>query len=559
LELEADKETLKFCQKKEFFVPTAEHELKIVLQTWHDLLELLTIKDTVGTKGLARILEKHDEHCQVVQEMFTSIKDCGLTVMVILDNHLQKFFEMVSEMDDVTKASSKERNYLHNQASDFLDGLENCRPPAVVIPQCLRRTPTPMGPSTPKVPTEVGGDESPAAKKKKKAAKKAMDDKSVVTNKAPQQAWSIPQGKSFLDFFNGTQGNDVGWPKLTDGRFESTRNMRIRFQVKGSCTQGCTLAHTVKSKMSGAQETQASAKFCKICQKGRCRLPDAKKKGFELNPISASVNPPRQEQIGPELPQRLRESGAARAGRAPSYDGNPQRRGRSGRKSGPATAGVSPSADKPSAVADEKAGQPERAFRPAMTAIPSDVGKVHEKAGQPHQASSPAMTAIPSDVKGGRKRSPSPQRQSQSESPPGSGRRLRSPVTRDRDLNEQGHNQNRFETPVSKPVSFASPEGVDPKATKKLLLDAAARNENWLAQANLGNTNTPGKNHCPSDPNCFLPDPVVGPDDTFVPPAWFTKEIAAIAASTPRVPTKSSVRFDVSLEAVRHNATLLRS
>jgi hypothetical protein len=91
-----------------------------------------------------------------------------------------------------------------------------------------------------------------------------MDDKSVVTNKEPQQAWSIPQGKSFLDFFNGTQGNGVGWPKLTDAWFESTRNMCIRFQVKGSCTQRCTLAHTVKSKMSGTQETKASAKFRKI-------------------------------------------------------------------------------------------------------------------------------------------------------------------------------------------------------------------------------------------------------------------------------------------------------
>ena len=53
----------------------------------------------------------------------------------------------------------------------------------------------------------------------------------------------------------------------------------------------------------------------------------------------------------------------------------------------------------PSAVANEEAGQPERAIRPAMTAIPSDVGKVHEKAGQPERASCPAMTAIPSGVK----------------------------------------------------------------------------------------------------------------------------------------------------------------
>ncbi len=50
-------------------------------------------------------------------------------------------------------------------------------------------------------------------------------------------------------------------------------------------------------------------------------------------------------------------------------------------------------------VSNEEGGQPERAIRPAMTAIPSDVGKVHEKAGQPERASCPAMTAIPSGVK----------------------------------------------------------------------------------------------------------------------------------------------------------------
>jgi hypothetical protein len=121
-----------------------------------------------------------------------------------------------------------------------------------------------MGPTAPKVPADVGGNAGPAAKKKKRAAKKATDNKSVVTNKEPQQARSIPQGKSFLDFFNGTQGNGVGWPKLTDARFKLTRNMCVRFQVKGSCTQSCTFAHTVKSKMSGAQEAEASAEFRKI-------------------------------------------------------------------------------------------------------------------------------------------------------------------------------------------------------------------------------------------------------------------------------------------------------
>jgi hypothetical protein len=125
-------------------------------------------------------------------------------------------------------------------------------------------------------------------------------------------------------------------------------------------------------------------------------------------------------------------------------------------------------------------------------------------------------------------------------------------------VNQDHTAQHSFETPASKHVDFTSPEGVNPKTPNKLLMEAAARNDSRLAQANLGDTNTLGKSYCSSEPNCFLPDPVIGPDDSFVPPAWFMKEITIIAASPSRVPTKSSVRFDVSMEAARHNAALLR-
>jgi hypothetical protein len=109
-------------------------------------------------------------------------------------------------------------------------------------------------------------------------------------------------------------------------------------------------------------------------------------------------------------------------------------------------------------------------------------------------------------------------------------------------------------------VSFSSPEGVDPRAPNSLLLEAAARNEARLVQANLDDETTLGEiNYCSSDPNCFLPEPAVGPDDTFDPPAWFLKEITIIAATPSPTPTESSVRFDVSIEAAKHNASLLRA
>ena len=44
--------------------------------------------------------------------MFASIAGFGLTVLVIVDHHLQKFFEVVSNMEDMHKVSSCQQDFL---------------------------------------------------------------------------------------------------------------------------------------------------------------------------------------------------------------------------------------------------------------------------------------------------------------------------------------------------------------------------------------------------------------------------------------------------------------
>jgi hypothetical protein len=64
-----DDENVRFHQTKEFLVPKSENELKIVLQTWHDLLELLTVKGSIALGGPGLILEQFEDHWEVIQEM----------------------------------------------------------------------------------------------------------------------------------------------------------------------------------------------------------------------------------------------------------------------------------------------------------------------------------------------------------------------------------------------------------------------------------------------------------------------------------------------------------
>ena len=68
--------------------------------------------------------------------------------------------------------------------------------------------------------------------------------------------------KRYLDFFAMGSPHETGWPKVQNPRFKKPRSLScIRFQVKGSCTEGCRLAYITKSKMTNKQETDVTAKF----------------------------------------------------------------------------------------------------------------------------------------------------------------------------------------------------------------------------------------------------------------------------------------------------------
>jgi hypothetical protein len=70
-----------------------------------------------------------------------------------------------------------------------------------------------------------------------------------------------------------------------------------------------------------------------------------------------------------------------------------------------------------------------------------------------------------------------------------------------------------------------SPFGVDPMAPNLGTKAGADRNAVRLEQANKEDTKTLGENRgqcLSSDPNAFLPEPVIGPDDSFPrTPDWF--------------------------------------
>ena len=60
-------------------------------------------------------------------------------------------------------------------------------------------------------------------------------------------------------------------------------------------------------------------------------------------------------------------------------------------------------------------------------------------------------------------------------------------------------------------------------------------------------------------PELFFLPPLLGPDDRFVPPAWFFREITNISATDTKTPSKPPIRFEMSADAAEANAKVLEN
>jgi hypothetical protein len=113
----------------------------------------------------------------------------------------------------------------------------------------------------------------------------------------------------------------------------------------------------------------------------------------------------------------------------------------------------------------------------------------------------------------------------------------------------------------SKRRTVLSPFGADPMAPNLRTKAGADQNAVRLEQTNKEDTKTLGENrgqHLSSDPNPFLPEPVVGPDNSFPTPDFFLEELRTLAETDCLAPMKLDAMFKVSMEAAQHNADLLR-
>ena len=88
---------------------------------WALFLELRTVKRTIAAQGLRSFLDGVERVDATVKDAFLVAPDFGLKVMLVLENHLQNFHEMVAETSrEVSRLRAADRRFPAHRAENLL-------------------------------------------------------------------------------------------------------------------------------------------------------------------------------------------------------------------------------------------------------------------------------------------------------------------------------------------------------------------------------------------------------------------------------------------------------
>jgi hypothetical protein len=233
------------------------HKLQIQVETFRNLLELLTCHDSVVTQGLSVVLREFKTHYTMIQEMFVTVPQFGLKFLYSLDRQIQRFLEQVSSLKVVAATHHSLRRFLTQKAETLLEAIADGIAPSIMLPASLSRPANAK--STPKEP--VGANTGGSTDKAKEKEKDKQLPKGPVSNPTVNPTWAMPAESTYEGLFQAPSPNLGGWPLIKDPRHKRPKPLRIRYQALGKCQANCYLGHIQKNQMTPKDVAAADALF----------------------------------------------------------------------------------------------------------------------------------------------------------------------------------------------------------------------------------------------------------------------------------------------------------
>ncbi|KAI2493347.1 hypothetical protein MHU86_21192 [Fragilaria crotonensis] len=258
--MDVEDSTVAYYAKQGFFHPTNSHDLRIQLQTALDMLELLTCKNSIATRGLHYILDppRWRRYATEIHDRFVAEKAFGTKFLYTVDRTLQTLFRRLSHLAEGDTVMEGSPTFLIDHAVDLIGKLEAGASIAVTLPASLiarggRADAADGSPATKKAKTKSSGGTETTAPKKTTPYRHHSEEH---VNTHPHLEWLVPKDTDFLALFKDRSPGSQNWPKLQDTRLPKKNRqtksapMCARFQMTKKCTYGCQLAHVLAQGMT---------------------------------------------------------------------------------------------------------------------------------------------------------------------------------------------------------------------------------------------------------------------------------------------------------------------
>jgi hypothetical protein len=258
--MDVDEATVEYYAKQGFFHATNQNDLRVQLQTALDMLELLTCKNSIASRGLHYILDpkRWRRFSTILHGRFLSDKSFGTKFLYSIDRALQVFFDRLSRVEDSDDDLADIVNLLTSKAKSLMTTVEYGETLAIELPAHLAQNPktaaTASSPKKTKTSTTATATTRPA--KRATAATGFHHPSEDHTNKQTHPAWMVTQGVDYLDLFKDRAPGAKNWPKILDERLPKRNGktraapLCVRFQMMGKCIHGCSLAHVHAKQMT---------------------------------------------------------------------------------------------------------------------------------------------------------------------------------------------------------------------------------------------------------------------------------------------------------------------
>ena len=258
--MDVDDTTVEYYARQGFFHATNQHDLRVQLQTALDMLELLTCKNSIATRGLHYILDpkRWRRFSTILHGRFLSDKSFGTKFLYSIDRALQVFFDRLSRLDDAEDDLTNIVDLLSSKARSLMTTVEYGETLAIELPAHLSQNTRPMTSASPPKKTKASGAAAGTTRteKRPKASTGFHHPSEDHVNKQTHPTWLVEAGVNYLDLFKDRAPGAKNWPKILDDRLPKKNNktraapLCVRFQMMGKCIHGCSLAHVHAKQMT---------------------------------------------------------------------------------------------------------------------------------------------------------------------------------------------------------------------------------------------------------------------------------------------------------------------